>query len=368
MYSPLPIRPRLNGGIGFYAQPLLSERANAAISAQDILPLNLLGGVDDEVTRQFLNELASVGIKTASLWRDSDAGTMLRLQEYAAELERAGFLHTRTEDVAICSCGKSEVQEDLATTESLRTKHKTFVRTSEGVQCTLCGSACVKTALSSLYLRVPDGKRITFCTSAGFAEREMQSLIERFSSRELRISRARSTGLKFEALGSLWNIDPDIAWMLYLVDRSRRGLQVTTLITGTRTLKQSILAMMMCLPFGIQPPQRVHSVPYITFESAERKICLQDLLKAVDSRGARAVISLCFAARKKEMILPSRMIHTIGRSVGIALLKDFSLQGIDRLLVQNDHSVLLEMFAKCRHKRGEGLTEDERRYLSFLFQ
>jgi hypothetical protein len=153
--------------------------------------------------------------------------------------------------------------------------------------------------------------KIPFCMQE-YARKDLVAQIEFFRGKELLLSRTRVTEIQVVNQNETIYLDIDFLSMIYLFFLKQCGYWVEIMPIGYKMSKQLSLALIMAELLGVELPQTLIYISYFSFSGGEeylKKIQLSEFVERYGYNVLRVILSCGFGANKKEVAVPSQMIH-----------------------------------------------------------
>lgn len=306
----LPVSPRRDTPIGFYLTAAAVGLIARLTHRQAVLSVNLLGArqhTRDEADH-YLEHASSV-CGPAKHWIDSDADWPAILKDFTERGQSQGWLTTREMKVRTCSCGLLEYPADAPPNLGKRTIGKVYALKDGELHCLHCGSIARTKLVRALFITLPPA--VPLQATPNWASKEAAAFWKGCSGRPLMISRQRSTGLSLSLAGRCFNIDPDLALMLLPTALRRDDIEVKNIVTGSRTIKQAVMAAMVSCLMGLPCPS-ITALPMLTFTNTDGSPARPNEKVIAEFGGAtvRTVLAMAMGQQcQKAVRLPTRNLH-----------------------------------------------------------
>lgn len=365
----LPLSPRLNPSLGFYTIPVVADVLGKATGGKIVQAVNLVGDKPNAKKQlsKHLKTLGILGVDTSFLWLDSNH---LHFSETIAEGFNRGWITEEQIRIWICPCGKTEIPENADNLLWTEFDATTYSLNGGIPLCNLCQKFSVLRQRKRLMLRLPANIPL-FATEPSYAGSECSAIERQFNSRKLSISRERETGLSVNLSGLEYHLDPDLVWMLFPALASKHFHRpIDVLITGHKTLKHAIIAILVSWQLTGNSPGAVVSLPYINFRAKRNTKRIDTLLKKHRGLTIRCLLSYALGSKRKELETRSEQLYWIEHSLSISeeiwastpFPADF-IQSIRKLWQTFSQQSMNNLLAKLRGKQFGKLSVEERMIL-----
>lgn len=311
--------PRPEPSLGFFLIPFLIHILGRILGLPIVFPINVLGakGCNASHVELFRELVLALEITPEKEWCDSNFEWNTLLPPVFSKGIEHGWIQRGTVSIFTCPCGKTEFLNTPINLVCGKFDRKVYEVKNGMPSCLLCGESARAydrdTLLLALPRRIPAVKLIPH-----YATNAWLDLSENLSGCKIPISRTRETGLLVSIGETQFNIDIDITWMLYPYLLREWEMEVGTLVSGHKTLKQAFMASVASNLLGVPYPETIVSAPYFSLDFGNREpLNAKGILEKFGPSIARVLLLFGLGNERKDVIVPSRTIHLVQHSVRI---------------------------------------------------
>lgn len=314
----LPTSPRSGAALGFF----LSQFVAYVIGRLQDIPVcgsaNLLGtkGSSEAEADKYQEEMDSLGILPDMYWHDTSCDWREILSMLLSRGLSNGWIKKRWVSIYACPCGKTEFLDRPVNLIEGNFSRKVY-EVRDGVPwCTVCRKPAGNVEQKALLMILPE-TIAPMSLMPEHARLSWSDLDKNLSGQEILISRKRDTGFSAVVAEENFFLDVDIAWMLYPFLLWTRGMQIGTLVCGHKVVKQAFLSTAVSGLMGVPLPSSVLLIPYMTIDFGDKEpLDARTVVSLYGRKTARCILGFGIGSKRKEIDIPSRMIHLVHRSVG----------------------------------------------------
>lgn len=322
----LPLTAVPEPSIGFFLTPLVGSIISKCFDIEFIIGLNLIGKKLNVVDRNILEDqfnfyLKRLNISYDGIWVDNNEDYFHFVKEIIKKLHNEGNLIIKEELVYVCKCGAVEIAERAI--GNFFRNGKLFMQFPEkNLTCKICKTDALPHAKQGLYFKFQKtinwGEMQIF---PSFYNKEAIQETRLLFQNTWRISRLRETTLSVEISNTNYYIDTDFIWSMMFTHLNRKELEVTTIITSNRTMRQSLMASLINKEICEWKPKTFSIIltPYLLDSNrkkmSDNKYLASNLCKEFEPNTLRFWIASSLNWKLKETVLDTRSIHWVLHSL-----------------------------------------------------
>lgn len=257
MISTMPIKPYNKINPGLMIAPVICDVIGDILKCKKVLALNLLHSYDDKSVDldKYLSKIVEFDINYNELIKDINYTDI-----YLSKIEQLiymGFIEIKKGIVLRCDCGKVEIEKKSV----INNKNGNLYHWENNKMiCSCCNRECKEYEQTNLYMKVDSNFVNDISISPLFLKKELCNLLNRFSEREILISKNRQKDYFININNQRFNIDIDMLWMMFnQVEESKNQI----LIASNHQLYQIFISNYINNIFG---EKSIHYIatPYLT--------------------------------------------------------------------------------------------------------
>lgn len=355
----LPISPSVDPKLGYYMTPVAVDALSKFRGTSTVFATNNLGQkvTEGKSVNINLDYLSKLGIIPNNIWIDSDRQNLEAVKALLEKGLKEGWLCVDEREVYYCTSGMIEF---IAAEESLHENNngRTLYYVKSGIPySTITGEPLVKELRKCLLLKLPQvtPDQLGINIYPDYGNSEFAGLVSNYSGRELLISRiSDNKPLNLDFAGNSFPIDVDICWMpfLYLL-QELSDLSIGSLLTSHRTIKQAVLSIMMAKLVGADLPKELIVLPKLKLDFGQNpQLTAEQLLSQFGPQVVKLLLVSTIGTRKKDLVLPSSLIHWIRTSLTGTILpldsKDLDSLDILKYPISLELGAVLKLLRQSR--------------------
>lgn len=208
MISTLPIKPQKITNIGMMIAPTIMDYIGSTLEIEKNIGFNILHSYEtkSESLDEYLNYVKTSGINYDSIFVDKDYDN--KLLEIVFNMIKSKHIVEKEKEIIRCSCGKVDM------INSINENGKLYIYKDGKVFCKNCGQECIK--IKEMCLVYNTGNISNNISIAPiFLKKDIVEFENKFSNKEILVSKARNTGYVLEINNRKYNIDVDFLWSNY---------------------------------------------------------------------------------------------------------------------------------------------------------
>ena len=364
--SHLPVAPCANPELGYFNQQNQSGAIARINGYPYVLTNNILGEKSQRESElpAHLAFLEESGISFQDRWVDNDRSN----EKYViATVQRGineGWIVEQNREVFMCGCGKTEF---LNTPENLHEgqDRTTYTVCNGEVTCKLCGDEAVMRDRDVLVMNLPEREIPYVDIYPNYARLEIEELLKFFKGKEYLLSRNTPKPFSINIEEKKYWIDADMGWLPFIHNlQENNQYRVDVLLTGSRTLKQVALALLVNGRLKANLPSMIISTPRIDIDFGKRPHRnAAEFLEQSGGDVTKVFLAQALGADDKSLILQSSGAYWVAKSLekySREVLLPEKMPDLKQFINPRNKAVLDVLLKKLRGGKTEQLTNYEK--------
>lgn len=208
----MPIKPYYNFSLGKMSTPILAESLAKKLGAEFYLVVNMLDSYNTREFAPYKTLLENYQIMPDYYWIDSEHKDELISKIYL--LIQKGYVYETMKKVVSCNCKKVEICYDSI--EFINQKDSCFEEKNGKYYCKHCQHECFIEYQKVLVFNPANIDKNSLLFYPKFITNDVKTFSNGVAQKEIIISRRRNTGVELLHNQTLYSIDIDFLWELYL--------------------------------------------------------------------------------------------------------------------------------------------------------
>lgn len=346
----MPISPYQTYSVGKMSSPILATSLAKKMNAECILSVNLFDSYKMRELLPYQNLLKAYQIDPSYYWIDKD-----NLQELLSSiyyLIEKGYVKEEEKEILHCDCKKVEI--GTTNIKTINMVDSCFICLDDEYYCKSCKSRCIVTKEKVLVFNpnLIDKNSLVFYPE--FINKDIKTFHNTVGTNDIIISRKRETGVKIVYNNSLYNIDIDFLWQVYL---SLFKEEEKIVLCSNHQLYQLYMTLMLEKCFNASSNTIGLATPYINVDRLD-EIKLENRLislklftlfnfkwknkENIVDRGLINYLNSMNVSKKQELyniVMQENVCDNLMGNLKEILISDFNFQNANKVLKRSRKNV-----------------------------